>query len=119
MTIWVYSISPIDWWHGWHKPNDFFGVYSDEMEAIDGPPDAREFYAIWDRARELAKKLHWEGDIRPGGNGPFVIPIPTDEPGVPAFAIAWKQDNNGSTFVASTVALPHLVDEGGENWMKG
>jgi hypothetical protein len=48
----------------------------------------------------------WEGDIV---NGPYWIPLPTE--GDEKFLIAWKQTNNGTSFVASPFSLPWLGND--------
>jgi hypothetical protein len=54
----------------------------------------------------MALEAGWEGDIR-HGSGPFVCPLPDGDCGS-EYLIAWKQDNNGSTFIASPFCLPWL-----------
>jgi hypothetical protein len=55
--------------------------------------------------------LGWEGDIRGGfgdsDGGPWFAPLPISNGDI-AYAVAWKQDNNGETFVASSISLPWL-----------
>jgi hypothetical protein len=77
--MFVYSLSPIDDWRGWQKPEDLFRT------AIDTSPDANptgqddplgafephRWARAWTSARAAARKLQWKGDIRPGG-GPYV-----------------------------------------------
>ena len=120
----VYSLSPIDDWRGWQKPEDLFRA------AIDTSPDANpagkdeplgafephRWARAWTSARAAARKLQWKGDIRPGG-GPYITILPAAEPGgLPLFVIAWKQQDNGTTFVASPVRLSWLEVEGNE-WL--
>ena len=122
--MFVYSLSPIDEWRGWQKPEDLF------RPAIDTSPEAsptgkddplgafepHRWARAWTSARAAARKLQWKGDIRPGG-GPYVTILPAAEPGgLPLFVIAWKQQDNGTTFVASPVRLSWLEVEGNE-WL--
>ena len=123
-AMFVYSLSPIDDWRGWQKPEDLFRA------TIDTSPDANpagkdeplgafephRWARAWTSARAAARKLQWKGDIRPGG-GPYITILPAAEPGgLPLFVIAWKQQDNGTTFVASPVRLPWLEVEGNE-WL--
>jgi hypothetical protein len=60
-------------------------------------------------ARSIARRVHWEGDIR-SGSGPFICPIP-DGDSTGEYLIAWKQNNNGTTFIASPFRLSWLEPE--------
>ena len=64
------------------------------------------------RSCYLAATLGWEGDIR---EGPFTTMLrdPDDRGGSSTRAIAFKQDNNGVTFVAVHSALHWLFREYG------
>jgi len=122
--MFVYSLSPIDDWRGWQRPEDLF------RPAIDTSPEAsptgkddplgafepHRWARAWTSARAAARKLQWKGDIRPGG-GPYITILPAAEPGgLPLFVIAWKQQDNGATFVASPVRLSWLEVDGNE-WL--
>jgi hypothetical protein len=49
--------------------------------------------------------------------GRLITILPAAEPGgLPLFVIAWKQQDNGTTFVASPVRLSWLEVEGNE-WL--
>jgi hypothetical protein len=100
----VYCIDPIDFWSGWHKPQDIFKV-STQPWGMEGEHLPGEWASAWIKAQALARRLGWEGDCR---EGPYVTVIPGNGGGPCPFIIAWKQDNNGTTFVASPVALPWL-----------
>lgn len=98
--------SPIDWWIGWHKPEDIFrvGVIL-ATSAADTYWEASDWYAAWTLAQRGARQLGWEGDCR---QGPFVCPCPEGDDAGWRFIIGWKQDNNGTSYIASPVELPHL-----------
>ena len=59
------------------------------------------FLADWEEAKGAASQNGWEGDFR---EEPRVFWLP-DETGF-EYAFAFKQDNNGTTFVVSPVRLP-------------
>lgn len=102
----VYSLMPIDWWNGWREPSDLFRV--NVHQNPERWHDPAEWDELWAKARELARRAGWEGDIR---EGPYVTVVPQD-PGMsalPPVIIGWKQDNNGTTFVASPFPLPWLA----------
>lgn len=109
--MFVYEVEPIDDWGGWRLADDVFRVCA----ATDGfPPsiayrDASEWYPFWERAQASAGRppLHWEGDIR---EGPYVSMLPDPDNGGTCFLVAWKQNNNGTCYIASPFALPWLED---------
>jgi hypothetical protein len=56
---------------------------------------------------EFARDLGWQGDTR---DGPFIAGMPTFEiRHTSLFLVAWKQNDDGLTFIASPVALPWLA----------
>ncbi|MBF0371611.1 MAG: hypothetical protein HQL52_19415 [Magnetococcales bacterium] len=103
----VYEIAPIDFWNHWTSMLAFLaspyrdnGPFSDPCEVLNR----------FQRATQLALRLGWEGDFR---KGPFISAIPAEHgEGHSEFLIAWKQDNNGITFIASPFPLPWLADDG-------
>src|SRR5262249_1721376 len=110
--MFVYTIAPIDNWYGW-KPltevlNDAL-VHSDDRSFW---LDHKKLLDFWNAAQKLARTQGWEGDIRgsfgDSDGGPWFAPLPIDDPGSTAFMLCWKQDNNGTTFVASPIPLPWL-----------
>ena len=104
----VYRCEPIDFWFGWQRPGAVFrpdasggGAYFHHL--------VEEWPPLWERAKRLARSLGWEGDVR---EGPFVTVLPpADGACSPSpVAIAWKQGNNGATFIATPYRLPWLDD---------
>ena len=113
--MYVYAlITPIDFWIGWNKPEDIVSWCEDN----DFSPDKlarRDYFPMLRRAQRIAyDHLGWEGDIRKG-SGPFISLIPSKDGCSGEIIIAWKQDNNGQTFVASPYALPWLASRK-EDW---
>ncbi|MBR8304406.1 hypothetical protein KDW49_27230 [Burkholderia dolosa] len=107
----VYQTSYIDW--AWSALKSV-----DETRALlaQGAPESfddlsqhpvEEFDAAFSDAQILAQQNGWEGDYR---QGPVVFWLP--DPNVNAFVYGffWKQDNNGTCFTVSPVALPWLED---------
>ena len=114
--MFVYARAPINFWHGWLTED----AYRRQLVELDtqqgelgGESDAiAKYEARRDAALALARRVGWEGDIR---EGPFIAGLPTDNSGKDGLTmIAWKQDNNGATFVVSPFRLPWLEtgDEG-------
>jgi len=105
MTLYVYYCAPIDFWEGWSKLSKPKAL-THKPTWSDDDPDwfTRSAWALFTKAQPIAKKIYWEGDI---ANGPFTSALPTGEC-ESAPIVAWKQANNGSTFVASYLPLPWL-----------
>ena len=104
--MYLYSLSPIDWWQGWMTEEQF----EKNCEEIYGPTEmgsAMAAYKVFrQKAFALAKENGWEGDVR---EGPFVAGLPpSGGDSQSAIMICWKQDNNGETFVVSPYPLPWL-----------
>jgi hypothetical protein len=53
--------------------------------------------------RVAAEHLDWPGDVR---EGPYVFSIPAETNC--ALGVAWKEDNNGTTYVVSQMEMPWL-----------
>jgi hypothetical protein len=104
----VYQVGPIDWWGGWTPLPELLA----RPNAIDDPwpHSGRSMQARWEFAQTIARHLGWPGDIR---QGPFACPLPNGDIDCGEYLIAWKEDNNGTTYVASPYRLPWL--EGGNN----
>jgi hypothetical protein len=117
--MFVYSCEPCDWWHGWRKPEEVVGFPGrGDAEGYEGAISPEEWVTVWRLAQEGAQLIGWEGDIRRGEGGPWVTMLPM--PGNVTWLVAWKQDNNGTTFIASPVALPWLTGKhgGASEWIK-
>jgi len=99
-TLFVYRLGPIDHWDGWDNVRYHLLRDANDFDCI-GPSVVQSRLEI---AQLLARFIGWEGDIR---EGPFLSGIPW-ETGIPQFILAWKQNNNGETFVASPVQLTWL-----------
>ncbi|MBZ6561982.1 hypothetical protein [Klebsiella michiganensis] len=103
-----YQISPIDF--NWNmldtveetvkKITCGYDEDSDDPHSFLG---LSTFLDDWKKAKEIASKGYWEGDFR---GSPRVFWIPAELEFL--YAFAWKQDNNGSTFIISPHPLPHL-----------
>lgn len=111
MKLYAYGRDPIDFWPGWMTEphfkaslSDRYHMDSDVLEAIS------RYEAFKTSAMELAKKAGWEGDIR---EGPYIAGLPThDTADDRHIMIAWKQDNNGHTFIVSPYPLRWLEETG-------
>jgi hypothetical protein len=106
--IFVYSTGPIDIWEGWTPLRQLLLRPEQEWTEWVWP---QEIAHRWKRAQQIARQIGWEGDIRGGFfsdvGGPWVCPLPLGDYSN-EYLIAWKQDNNGQTFIASPVLLPWL-----------
>lgn len=91
LKYWCYALmEPIDYWYG--------------LKPLSKIKDV-EILARFEVAKEDMKvaDIYWEGDIR-GDAYAFFLPYR----GHTISGFVWKQDNNGSTFVWSPVALSYL-----------
>ena len=78
----VYHLYPIDM--GWHR-----------LHVLDNE--------LPEPIATAARGIGWEGDVRGHNIGWFPMPAPGENSFAPAYV--WKQDNNGSTFVASPAEI--------------
>jgi len=102
----VYHCDPID--VGW---NHLEPVKSVADRLPEGDDESKErFIADYWKVMVFAKRhLYWEGGFRKG-HEPRVFWMPEPDEYRFAYCFAWKQDNNGSTFLAVPIhlALPWL-----------
>jgi hypothetical protein len=114
MTIYVYYCPPIDWWVGWMTETEFLNhrmtndYWDPHIHRTN--PVVTDYVTFTTSAYQLAKEVMWEGDMR---DGPYVAGLPDPDAGGWCFVVAWKQDNNGTTFVASHRELEWLKKD---NW---
>lgn len=111
MKLFVYSLAPIDFWTGWLTEEQYLLQLAGEAIRSENYTATLEQIAaryLQQKAAALsqAKSMGWEGDMR---EGPFIAGLPPDAPGADGqIMIAWKQRNNGETFVVSPHPLPWL-----------
>ena len=94
-----YELPPVDWWQGCVG----FDAYLESLTDRNQRREARELLAT---AEMLAAEEGWEGDVT---EGPYIFALPPAD-GYNTFSVgvAWKQDNNGTTYVVSPQPLPWL-----------
>jgi len=118
----VYELSPIDRWYGWTPFEEAVAAAANSLRWANSPtemesePDFKgvlttlrpeQLYSALTQARKLAKLLG--DDVSELREGPYFCPLPENESESQAFMLAWKMDNNGTTFVASShYRLPWL-----------
>jgi hypothetical protein len=100
----VYQTGPIDWWEPWRLLYPTLA----KMAKGENADTVIEILKDLGLAFELARKMDWEGDIRTGSGGPYITALPNTDGGI-QYVLAWKQDNNGTTFIASPVELPWIA----------
>jgi hypothetical protein len=111
MALYAYARYAIDFWDGWLTQTEYLA----RLRQIEYA-DIAKYESFKDAAFELASTIGWEGDVR---GEPYVAGLPGAESGDDHnIMIAWKQDNNGDTFVVSPFELPYLKEEG-LKWAKG
>ena len=107
--MYIYAIAPIDFWNGWQSAEEIVSLdhnfdWINEIKFVD--PDS--YFSFLRKAKHAALMAGWEGDM---SDGPYISMLPDDgDPGPCKFMIAWKQSNNGTTFIASPFELPWLGD---------
>jgi len=101
--ICLYEVGTIDFWQGWLDEE----AYKQQLHDMSDDDRSLEAFMVFrGRAFDGALRIGWEGDIR---EGPFVGALPIYESGrLSPVLMAWKQDNNGTTFAASPFPLPWL-----------
>lgn len=102
--IYLYRLPPIDHWLGWQTLAEVIASNADEL-SYSGFGDVERIRSLLEDAQAVALEHGWEGDER---QGPFVTIIPTSPDDGIWFAVAWKQKNNGETFIASDRELPWM-----------
>jgi hypothetical protein len=103
--MFIYETGPIDHWRGWTSLEDYVGCLQ-----RDGVAERRHLFDFMFRAFTVASRCsHWEGDIRYGHV--FVSGMPPEHCDCSSYlVIAWKQDNNGTTFIASEKEISYLLE---------
>ena len=112
--LYVYSLWPID--HGWQFLTPL-NKLAEEIGAAEAIEKVRHGHTLnldhiltdqlaadWQAAQSAAREYGWEGDC---GRGPYLFWIPTDYAGF-VHAFAFKQQNNGMTFIVSPHRLQWL-----------
>lgn len=108
--LFIYELWPTDIWHGF-VPLELY-VSLARAESWDTPDQAERRVRAWavDRLAALVRYSAWEGDFR-DVRGPMVSALPgLNDDGWPDLMLTVKQDNNGTTFLASPVELVHLSE---------
>ena len=109
MSWFVYCIPPIDlgWIHLKTVKDTLMSIANtyDNFNNPDGINtfEAKRFLDSWEKAKAAAKNAGWEGNFR---HEPYVLWLPSESEF--DFAFVFKQDNNGTTFVVSRLALTWL-----------
>ncbi len=111
----VYEMDPIDF-HWEHLQtvqeiaaklvNPTVDDLLNDMPGISGETVV-DFLSDLETALALARKKYWEGDFRPNYT-PRVLWLPDPRRNKFRYAFAWKQDNNGTTFIVAPFVLPWL-----------
>lgn len=103
--LYVYELNPMDFgWEGMQPVDQYRTRLKEEVAHYD-PKAIDQFEEFYNRALSAGKQLGWEGDFR-AGTGPHVAALPDHDSAL--LMLVWKQDNNGTTFVASQARLAHL-----------
>jgi hypothetical protein len=97
-ALYLYALSPIDFWDGWLTLSDLRAHAPGLLEAVAHRVNV---------STPFLKELLWEGD------GDWLCSmLPNPETCASEFLLTIKQENNGSTFVISPFVLPWLHGHG-------
>lgn len=100
-----YRLPPIDFWLGWATVATMF---EDPDPLVPDPEDSDQTdlvrRVILHAKIQILRRTSWQGDLR---DPERLFPIPVADPECP-LGVCLKQDNNGTTFIWSPVALPWL-----------
>ncbi|MGD9738371.1 MAG: hypothetical protein AB7O56_06885 [Bauldia sp.] len=108
-SVIIYTVAPVDLWHGWLTEEQYLESLGRELGDLHAKRAwALNYLPFRERAFAAGRRAGWDGDIRRGEGGPFVSALPMLD-GESKVMLAWKQDRNGTTFVASPIALPWLA----------
>jgi hypothetical protein len=112
--MFAYAIAPIYWWPGWLSEGDFKKQLTAVFTTRDAACALFQYEERLKVAHDLGQKVGWKGDMR---EGPYIAGLPpSDSGGGGDYMIAWKQDNNGDTFIVSPYRIPWL-EQG--KWVEG
>ena len=106
--MFYYETPPIDYFAGMVTLDEFrTQVYKELPHTFDEPEEVINDITA---SLEISKKFFdshscWEGDIKAG---PFIFTIPDPDAVSYKEGFVWKQQNNGSSFIASPCRLPWL-----------
>jgi hypothetical protein len=107
----VYELNPIDCWYGWTPWEQVLAVAADPNQYCC-QISVSDLCGAHVRARRLAKLLINDDNVR---EGPYFSPLPENDYGPTVFLLAWKLNNNGTTFIASPYRLSWL-DKDCSDW---
>jgi len=108
----VYAAGPIDWeWELSPSVEKLKALVAEREKSNPmyqyGGLSADGLMDLFEHAKTDATAAGWEGDF---ALGPIVFTLPDPDSNSFAIGFAWKQSNNGSTFVMSPFELPWLSD---------
>ncbi len=115
VNMYIYHCGPIDWnWNNLMTVHELMKKLTDKHcfeidgEDLDGDITLHYVMAKFNQCLKAADEhCGWEGDFT---EEPRVFAIPFPYHYDFEFGFVWKQQNNGSTFVACPIELPHLSD---------
>ncbi len=105
----VYEFPPIDWFEGSLTLEQFVKehVGTEDVTSVISVTAKIMEDIVSPRLSAIAEHTHWEGDMREPMR---FIGLPNPDYGNLELALLIKQDNNGTTFLASPFELPWLAE---------
>jgi hypothetical protein len=113
-TLYCYHISPIDHWPCTRTAKQRLQDVHEDGVPYWVAQEGAKLGALLAAATEAFRTIGWEGDYR---EPPVFFAVPSCEVEM-HLGVAVKQDNNGSTFIASPFPMPWLEQDfdGGERY---
>src|SRR3990167_1101125 len=111
--LYIYACNAIDFWDGWQTLDRL--QWHDDGWGED--TDATRLLLLANRVRSCGagfRQYGWEGDVRSGHW--MVSGLPDPDSATSRLMFAVKQDNNGTTFLASELPLPWLGESFCGEW---
>lgn len=103
MKLYCYCIQPIDFWFGAMTDKQLLDTEWMSYHWGNLAGICKHLADLEERAKAAFKLIGWEGDVR---EGPYYFALPGETEMTLGYII--KQDNDGTTFVASPEPLPSL-----------
>jgi hypothetical protein len=107
----AFHVAPIDLWQVKTTPAEVVKRLAEDTESDSNWHQLSEFLSFLNEVDGFVRGggfPEWEGDVR---EGPYIYFVPAGHNSM-APLFAWKQNNNGETFIVSRVDLPMMEEEG-------
>jgi hypothetical protein len=101
----IYKCNPIDFWSGWMRMPKAMQAWT--LDATHGGGSERSPLDLFKTAQSMADKLWGYDSHHVRGDEIYATALPMGECDCD-WIVAWKVEDNGTTYVYSPIPLPHL-----------